>query len=227
MSDAEEVLGFAVEEDAVIGAGGYLAVRRMQLRNLRSDGTESRPYACHFLVRASGTDAVVVALYHRPASGGISVLLRDGLRPALAMGRAPETLPVPDERAYRYFTEVPAGVIEVGDRGERGIRQRAVLEILEETGYSVALDEIRFLGAGTFPSPGSMPEKFWFVAAEVLRLEDKGPAAGDGSPMEEGARHRWVELEVAIAECVRGEIEDAKTELALRRLKDALAQREG
>ena len=157
--DAEEVVGFAVEEDALLGAGGYLAVRRMQLRNLRADGTHSRPYACHFLVRASGADAVVVALFHRKVPGVTHVLLRDGLRPALAMGRSPETLAVPDPRPYRYFTEVVAGVIEAGDVGEAGIRRRASLEIEEETGYQVAPEAVTFLGAGTFPSPGSMPEK--------------------------------------------------------------------
>jgi hypothetical protein len=41
--------------------------------------------------------------------------------------------------------------------------------------------------------------------------------------MEEGAASRWVALDDAIAACVAGAIEDAKTELTLRRLKDRLA----
>lgn len=221
--DAEKVVGFAVEQDSLLGGGGYLAVRRMQLRNLRADGSQSRPYACHFLVRASGPDAVVVGLFHRKVPGVVHVLLREGLRPALAMGRSPETLPVPDPRPYRYFTEVVAGVIESGDLGEEGIRRRALLEIEEETGYQVPPEALAFLGAGTFPSPGSMPEKFWLVAAEVQDPHLERPAAGDGSPMEEGSRKRWLPLEDAIAACVRGDIEDAKTEIVLRRLRDALA----
>ena len=40
--------------------------------------------------------------------------------------------------------------------------------------------------------------------------------------MEEGASTRWQGLDAAIEACVRGEVEDAKTELALRRLRDAL-----
>jgi len=224
MTDKDEVLGFSVEGDTLVGGGGYLAVRRMQLRNLRADGSTSEPYACHFVVRASGTDAVVVALYHRRDDGVVEVLLRDGLRPALAMGRDPATLPIADIREYRYFTEVVAGVIERRDHGEEGVRTRAALEITEETGYEVAAEDIGFLGAGVFPSPGSMPEKFWFVAAEIRDPSRTQPAHGDGSPMEEGSRWRWLDLDTAIGACTRGEIEDAKTELALRRLRDRLTE---
>lgn len=208
----------------MLGEGGYLAVRRLRLRNLRADGSQSRPYACHFMVRASGPDAVVVALFHRPEPGLVQVLLRRGLRPALTMGRPDDILAVPDARRYRYFTEVVAGVIEAGDRGETGIRRRAQLEIEEETGYRVAAEDIMFLGAGTFPSPGSMPEKFWLMAAEIQTPEADLPALGDGSPMEEGSSIHWLGLDDAIAACVGGEIEDAKSELALRRLREVLTR---
>ena len=77
------------------------------------------------------------------------------------------------------------------------------------------------LGAGMLPSPGSMVEKFYFAAVEVDPAT-QGPLAGDGSPREEGARTRWLDLDEAIAMCVRGEITDAKTELGLRRLADVL-----
>jgi ADP-ribose pyrophosphatase len=43
--------------------------------------------------------------------------------------------------------------------------------------------------------------------------------------MEEGASLAWRGLEAAIAACERGELEDAKTEVALRRLRDRLAAR--
>ena len=44
------------------------------------------------------------------------------------------------------------------------------------------------------------------------------PPVGDGSPMEEGSSQAFVPLLLAIDLCERGEIEDAKTELLLRRL---------
>ena len=121
------------------------------------------------------------------------------------------------------FTEVVAGILEREDRGEDGVRRRAAIEAHEEAGLRVEAESVEFLGAGTFPSPGSMPERFWLTAA---RVEDPSAAEApptDGSPMEEGARCWWMPLDAAIAACVGGEIEDCKTELALRRLRDLLS----
>ena len=66
-----------------------------------------------------------------------------------------------------------------------------------------------------------MIEKFYFTAVEVDPASQQ-PLAGDGSPMEEGARTRWLPLDAAIDACVRGELVDLKTELGLRRLRDHL-----
>jgi ADP-ribose pyrophosphatase len=68
-----------------------------------------------------------------------------------------------------------------------------------------------------------MVEKFYYVAVEVDPRRQEA-LAGDGSPMEEGARTRWLGLDDAIAACVRGDLPDAKTELGLRRLRDHLAR---
>jgi ADP-ribose pyrophosphatase len=217
-----KVVDFEIESDTTAGIeGGFMAVRRLRLRNVHDDGSRSRSYVCDFLVRPKGIDAVVVVVYHRSAAG-VQVLLREGLRPVLANGRAPEVLPIPDTRSYLTFTEVVAGIIEADDRGEEGVRRRAALEVEEESGFSVSPDAVRFLGAGAFPSPGSMPEKFWLTAVEVAGPHVQRHAAGDGSPMEEGATTRWMDLDDAIAACVDGRIEDVKTELSLRRLRDSL-----
>jgi ADP-ribose pyrophosphatase len=85
----------------------------------------------------------------------------------------------------------------------------------------VAAEQVRMLGAPIFPTPGMSPERFFLTAAEIDPLACATPP-GDGSPMEEGATHRFVPLDEAIALCEAGEIEDAKTELLLRRLKSAL-----
>lgn len=216
------IIGLDVETDEIVGReGGFLAIRRLRLRNRRDDGTLSAPYVCDFIVRPYGLDAVVVALYHR-SGDRIRVLVRDGLRPALAYGRARDGVPVPDPRPYMFFTELVAGIIESDDRGLDGVRRRAAAEVLEEAGYRVDAGAIQLLGA-TFPTPGAMAEKFWLVAAEVAAPDAQEPPAGDGSPMEEGATTRWLDLDEAIAACVRGDIEDMKTELTLRRLRDALA----
>lgn len=217
-----KVVELEIEEDGVVGVeGGFLAVRRLRLRNVRDDGSRSRLYVCDFLVRPKGIDAVVVAIYHR-SDEGVRVLLREGLRPVLAKGRDPAALPIPDARPYLTFTEVVAGIVEADDRGEAGVRSRAAIEVEEESGFAVSADDVVFLGAGCFPSPGSMPEKFWLTAVEVESPHVQRHAEGDGSPMEEGSTTRWMDLDEAITACVDGRIEDAKTEIVLRRLRDQL-----
>ncbi len=203
------------------GPDGFLQVERYTLRNRRDDGSTSEQYVCDFLGRAKGADAGVVALYHRARDTGVEVLLREGLRPALWLGRPPETLPVPETRRL-MLTEVVAGIVERGDVGEAGIRARAAAEAHEEAGFRIDPAKLQFLGAATFPSPGSMPEKYWLTAAEIEDPAAAEVAPTDGSPMEEGARCRWMPLADAIAACVRGDIEDGKSELALRRLQDVL-----
>ena len=216
----EKVVDIEVESDEVYGRKGrwFLAVRRLGLRNVYADGGRSEPYTCDFLVRSIGVDAVVVALYHR-GPGGVEVLLRDGLRPALRLGR--DDAPIDEPRAL-FLREAVAGVVEPQDLGADGIRRRAAAEALEEAGYAIDPAAVEFLGAGTFPTAGSMPEKFHLVCAEVVDPRAQGELDGDGSPMEEGASTVWIALDEAIAMCARGELIDMKTEVVLRRLRDKL-----
>lgn len=217
-----EVTGYEIErEQAFAGEPAFLRLRRVHLYNRHEDGSRSASYVCDFVDRPGRPDAVVVAVFTR-AEGRIEVLLRECLRPALGLGRPTSDPPIPEAAPILLFAEVVAGVIEREDRGEAGIRARAAIEIAEEAGYRVDANDVFFLGAGMFPSPGSMIEKFWFVAAEVTDKRAGTPPAGDGSPMEEGARLRWLPLDQAIEDCMRGRIQDAKTELAFRRLRDQL-----
>jgi ADP-ribose pyrophosphatase len=221
MGGMDKILDLEVLSDEIVGReGGFLAIRRLRLRNRRADGSLSAPYLCDFLARPYGVDAVVVALYHR-AADGVRVLVRECLRPPLALGRPSELLPVPDRRPYLLFTELVAGIIERQDAGIEGIKHRAAEEAREEAGFRIDPARVMLLG-DVFPSPGAMAEKFWLTAAEVVDPDDRELPGGDGSPMEEGGSIRWLLLEDAIAACVRGDIEDAKTELALRRLRDRL-----
>ena len=166
-------------------------------------------------------DAVVLVLFReRQGGGGVEVLLRDGLRPPLFFGRPADKVPIKEDRERLFFTEVVAGIIEEDEFGEAAVRARAAAEAFEEAGVRVDPADVIMLGHA-FPSPGLTPEQFRFTAARVSG--DAVPPGGDGSPMEEGARTRWVLLTEAIRLCRTGEIEDAKTELVLRRLVDHLA----
>ena len=223
-----DVVGFVIDSDERVGTGGFLEIRRLRMRNRRADGSISRPYVCDSIARPYGQDAVIVCVYatrgapdERPARRTVDVLVRDGLRPPLSLGRDPAIAPLPEPPSGMFVTELVAGIIEPGDRGEAGLRTRAAAEVLEEAGFVVDPATIVILGAGSLPSPGALIEKFYFCAVEVDPRTQQ-PLAGDGSPMEEGARTRWIELDEAITACLRGDLCDLKTELGLRRLREHL-----
>ncbi|HET9989898.1 MAG TPA: hypothetical protein VFQ65_15315 [Kofleriaceae bacterium] len=208
------------ESDEIVGQGGFLAIRRLRLRNRRADGSLSDVYTNDAVVRPYGQDAVVVAIFAR-AAGTVNVLVRSGLRPTVALCRDANAAPLPEDVPSLFVTELVAGILEVGDHGPAGLARRAAAETLEEAGFVVDPARVIVLGAGAFASPGSLFEKEYFAAVEVepaTQLE----LAGDGSPMEEGASTRWLPIDDAIAMCVRGEISDLKTEVGLRRLRDRL-----
>ena len=219
----DEIVAFLIDSDERVGEGGFLAIRRLRMRNRRADGSVSLPYVCDAIARPYGQDAVVVVVYARTAAG-VQVLVRDGLRPALLAGRDPAQAPLPEPAPGMFLTELVAGILEPGDIGETGLRQRTALEVAEEAGFIIDPAAVTVLGAGTYPSPGSMVEKFYFTAIEVDPAAQQA-LSGDGSPMEEGARTRWWPLDAAIEACVRGELTDLKTELGLRRLRDHLDAR--
>jgi ADP-ribose pyrophosphatase len=72
------------------------------------------------------------------------------------------------------------------------------------------------LGPPFFVAPGIISEKIFLGAVDVTGVAASEPE-GDGSPLEEGGVVRWRAL-ASLEEALRtGEIQDAKTELALRR----------
>ncbi len=218
---SDDVVAFVIDSDELVGQGGFLALRRLRMRNRRADGSLSPPYVCDAIARPYGQDAVVVAVYAR-TPGGVQVLVRDGLRPALLAGRDPARAPLPEPPPGMFLTELVAGILEPGDVGADGLAQRAAHEVEEEAGFTVDPAAVALLGAGAYPSPGSMVEKFYFTAVEVDPAAQQA-LAGDGSPMEEGAKTRWLPLDAAIDACMRGDLADLKTELGLRRLRDHLS----
>ncbi len=220
-----EIAAIEVVEDYTARARcdeGFLRLKRLRARNRRTDGTESREYPIDVIDRPT-LDAVAVCLWARTARG-VEVLTRRGLRPAAYFRRG--RVPVLPEPEYLLVEELVAGVLEPGEVGLEALRRRGADEVREEAGLEVAPASLALLGGPFFPLPGIVSEKIDLLAGEVVRPpgEDEYPAPeeGDGSPLEEGAVLVWRELAAAVAACEAGEIEDAKTELALRRLAGRL-----
>ena len=202
---------------------GFLRLRRFRARNRRADGSRSAEYPIDVIDRPV-LDAVAVCLWAR-GPAGIEVLTRRGLRPA-AYFRRGKTAVLP-EPEYLLVEELVAGVLEPGEVGLDALRRRASEEVREEAGLEIDPSRFEPLGGPFFMLPGIASEKIHVMAAEVARGLGppvwSAPETGDGSPLEEGAELRWRPLGAAVEACERGEIEDAKTELALRRLLTRLA----
>ncbi len=202
---------------------GFLRLRRLRARNRRADGSRSPEYRIDVIDRPT-LDAVAVCLWARTPRG-VEVLTRRGLRPAAYFRRGKAAaLPEPE---YLLVEEIVAGVLEPGERGLDALRRRGADEAHEEAGIDVAPERLEPLGGPFFLLPGISSEKIHLLACEVERGAAEGrhdaPHEGDGSPLEEGAVLEWRELGAAIAACEAGDIEDAQSELAFRRLAARLA----
>jgi ADP-ribose pyrophosphatase len=194
---------------------GFLQLRRLRARNLRDDGSASSVYRIDVVDRPR-LDAVAVLIVRRGAEGP-EFLTRLNLRPAAYL-RKDKRPAVPDGRSHLYCEEIVAGLLEEHDVGEAGVRERARLEVEEEAGLQVAVQDIALLGAPFLVAPGILSEKIFLCAVDVTGLVAQEPQ-GDGSPLEESPGTRWrtaVSLRAAIDS---GEVQDAKTELALDRFE--------
>ena len=201
---------------------GFLRRYRHRAKSRLSDGQRTAPYIADFVDRGPGRrDAVAVALYvPAPKTADVQVILRQQMRyPVFIATGAP------------LVTEVVAGIIE----GDEPPARAAAREIEEETGLTVDEAHIVTLGGPFYPSPGVLTEMIHIVAAPLPPDALAAPlpvAPTDGSPMEAGARLVAVGLEDALrlpagpptAGDEQTRMCDAKTELALRRLRDRLLE---
>ena len=97
-----------------------------------------------------------------------------------------------------------------------GLKHRAAEEVREEAGYAVTPAEIMTLGPPFFVAPGIVSEKIFLCAVDVTGREGAEPE-GDGSPLEESPPPKWRTLASLQAAIASGEVQDAKTEIALMR----------
>jgi ADP-ribose pyrophosphatase len=196
---------------------GFLRLRRRRLRALYPDGSRSEPFIYDEVDRKA-LDAVVMAAHYADAEGARWVYLRSALRPPLVL-RERNRSPVPELDPESSIWELPAGLVEAGETELAGVRRAAARELEEELGFQVAEAALVELGPSTFPAPGVIAERHFYFAVEVDPQQQRAPSL-DGSALEHAGEVIAIRLAEALALCRDGEIVDAKTELALRRLQE-------
>lgn len=189
---------------------------RRRYRARYPDGSLSEPFV-YDQVDRDALDAVVICA-HCLEGETRWVYLRSALRPPLANrgeGRGPYSARPP----LGGLWELPAGLVEARDQTPDGPRMTARRELYEELGFDAPLERFSPLGTVTFPAPGFVAEQHFYFEVEVDPAARARPAL-DGSPLEHGGVVIRVALEQALAMCRAGDIQDAKTELGLRRLAE-------
>jgi len=199
-----------VIDERRVGEGGFLSLRRVELAAV-TGGARSQPFRYDMVDRRAIDAAVMVA--HHVEGGLVHVWLRSGVRPPLALRPRDAVL-------GGVLWEVAAGLIEPDETPAAA----AAREIGEELGFAVTEADMVRLGGPTAPCPAVMGEVHHYFHVRVDPAAREEPA-GDGSPLEHDAAIVCVPLEEALDACRRGDITDAKTELALRRLEEVLGAR--
>ncbi len=206
-----------VADASPLDRNGFLRVRRQRLRAHYPDGTVSEEFV-YDQVDREALDAVVMVAHFRDASDRLNVFLRSAVRPPAAL-RPLQVRPIPEKPSLGHLWEMPAGLVEASERSAEGLKACACRELDEELGLCVPLDAMLPLGPSTFPSPGVIGERHFYFHARV-DPSLRHPPRGDGSALERHAAIVSLPLDEALDWVRRGDIEDAKTEIALRRLAE-------
>jgi ADP-ribose pyrophosphatase len=201
-------------EDISPGGAGFLTLLRRRLRARYPDGTVSQPFVYDAVDRRA-LDAVVIVA-HYLEQGQRYVYLRSAVRPPLELRQSRKS-PVP-ETGSPCIWELPAGLVEPDEEDSlEGVRRSAQRELAEELGFRVPAQALAPLGPSAFPAPGFVGERHFFFEVTVDPGTREEPSL-DGSPLEHFGSVVAVALSDALLACDEGELEDEKTELALRRL---------
>lgn len=198
---------------------GFLRVHRRRLRALFPDGSVSEEFV-YDCVDRDALDAVVMAAHFLGDDGREQVFLRSALRPPAAL-RPLEVRPVPEKSSLGHLWELPAGLVEASERSAQGLRACACRELDEELGFHVPLEAMLPLGPSSFPAPSVIGERHFYFHTRVDPALRR-PPGGDGSALERHAAIVVLPLEEALDWVRAGDIEDAKTEIALRRLAEVV-----
>lgn len=210
-----------IEDLSPKGASGFLRLRRRRLRAHYPEGSASEPFEYDEVDRRA-IDAAVMLAHYEDARGVPHVYLRSCVRPPVAM-RDKARSPLQDEHDHGGLWELPAGLVEAGEQTPEGVVGTAQRELLEELGFDVERSALQPLGPSVFPASGIIAERQFFFHVAVDPVQRRAPEL-DGSPLERFGEVIAVPLSDALSWCATGGIEDAKTELGLRRYADIVAR---
>ncbi|HVU04488.1 MAG TPA: NUDIX hydrolase [Polyangiaceae bacterium] len=222
MSEGDEFIGLPrirleqVRDLSPDSGEGFLRLVRRELVAHYPDGSRSEPFVYDEVDRRA-IDATVIAA-HFVRNGERRVYLRSAIRPPLYF-RDPGRAPVPVPARGGGLWELPAGLVEVSEQSPEGLRASAARELAEEAGFSLPPDRMLPLGPSMYPCPGVLSERHFYFEALVDPAAQESPSL-DGSALEKDGRVIDVSLAAALEMCRTGEIEDAKTEICLRRLAE-------
>jgi ADP-ribose pyrophosphatase len=205
-----------VQDQSPPAPAGFLRLVRRCLVALDARGEVSSPFVYDEVDRAA-LDAVVIAA-HYVLDGTRHVYLRSAARPPVLLREANRNV------GREYVTrnglwELPAGLVEPGEASKTGVIQCAQRELKEELGFDVTIDRLLPLGPSTYPCPGVIAERHYFFHVSVRPDERREPTL-DGSAIEKLGAIIEVPLDDALGWCRAGQLEDAKSELGLRRLAE-------
>jgi ADP-ribose pyrophosphatase len=200
---------------------GFCRLVRQRLQARGPSGQAPKPFVYDWLERRA-LDAVVVAAYFLDSAGVPRVYLRSATRPPVSL-RSPARLSRSQMPNPSGHWELAAGLIEDDEETSDGPARCACRELEEELGFAVAVSDMLPLGQSSLPAPGVVGERHFFFRVQVDPNHRSHPSL-DGSALEQLGAIVDVSLEDALAACRNGEIEDAKTELGLRRLSEVLGQ---
>ena len=110
-------------------------------------------------------------IVHRKPAVVIAPMMRDGKIILIRQER------IPIEQA---IWEMPSGQIDDRDADENKIKQTALREVREETGYELTADGKLISLGYYFSSPGFTDERGYFFLARPVQLCAEGPAREEG-----------------------------------------------
>lgn len=195
---------------------GFLRLRRRKLVARYPDGSRSDPFF-YDIVHRQPLDAVVIAAHYRSV-GERRVFIRSSIRPPIYY-RTPVDTESMRTGGRGQLWELPAGLVEPEEEGEEGLRAAAMRELHEEVGFRPDGGRLSTLGGAAYPCPGVIAERLFFFDIEVDPATRLDPPL-DGSALERFGEVVDLPLSLALSLCRRGEIDDLKTEVGLRRLSE-------